>query len=68
MFLNLLNLLKGDVFVIRNKNVFKIDYEKELLMFKINDIYSVVIWLLYLDVFEVDVLVRVNCGRVIFNE
>ncbi|TQW66027.1 ABC transporter ATP-binding protein [Clostridioides difficile] len=65
---NLLNPPKGDVFAIRNKNALKIDYEKEPPMFKINDTHSAATWLLHPDAPEVDVPVRVNCGRVISNE
>lgn len=65
---NLLNPPKGDAFAIRNKNALKIDYEKEPPMFKINDTHSAATWLLHPDVPEVDVPVRVNCGRVISNE
>lgn len=65
---NLLNPPKGDAFAIRNKNALKIDYEKEPPMFKINDTHSAATWLLHPDAPEVDVPVRVNCGRVIFNE
>ncbi|MDU9052548.1 MAG: ABC transporter ATP-binding protein, partial [Clostridioides difficile] len=62
---NLLNPPKGDAFAIRNKNALKIDYEKEPPMFKINDTHSAATWLLHPDAPEVDVPVRVNCGRVI---
>ncbi|CCL28869.1 TPA: ABC transporter ATP-binding protein [Clostridioides difficile] len=65
---NLLNPPKGDAFAIRNKNALKIDYEKEPPMFKINDTHSAATWLLHPDAPEVDVPVRVNCGRVISNE
>ena len=65
---NLLNPPKGDAFAIRNKNALKIDYEKEPPMFKINDTHSGATWLLHPDAPEVDVPVRVNCGRVISNE
>lgn len=65
---NLLNPPKGDAFAIRNKNALKIDYEKEPPMFKINDTHSAATWLLHQDAPEVDVPVRVNCGRVISNE
>lgn len=65
---NLLNPPKGDAFAIRNKNALKIDYEKEPPMFKINDAHSAATWLLHPDAPEVDVPVRVNCGRVISNE
>ncbi|MCL0950145.1 ABC transporter ATP-binding protein [Clostridioides difficile] len=65
---NLLNPPKGDAFAIRNKNALKIDYEKEPPMFKINDTHSAATWLLHPDEPEVDVPVRVNCGRVISNE
>lgn len=65
---NLLNPSKGDAFAIRNKNALKIDYEKEPPMFKINDTHSAATWLLHPDAPEVDVPVRVNCGRVISNE
>ncbi|HBF6774198.1 TPA: ABC transporter ATP-binding protein [Clostridioides difficile] len=65
---NLLNPQKGDAFAIRNKNALKIDYEKEPPMFKINDTHSAATWLLHPDAPEVDVPVRVNCGRVISNE
>ena len=57
-----------DAFAIRNKNALKIDYEKEPPMFKINDTHSAATWLLHPDAPEVDVPVRVNCGRVISNE
>ncbi|EQE14352.1 oligopeptide/dipeptide ABC transporter, ATP-binding, C-terminal domain protein [Clostridioides difficile Y307] len=65
---NLLNPPKGDAFAIRNKNALKIDYEKEPPMFKINDTHSAATWLLHPDAPEVDVPVRVNCGRGISNE
>ncbi|MBH7302804.1 ABC transporter ATP-binding protein [Clostridioides difficile] len=65
---NLLKPPKGDAFAIRNKNALKIDYEKEPPMFKINDTHSAATWLLHPDAPEVDVPVRVNCGRVISNE
>ncbi|HFG9187219.1 TPA: ABC transporter ATP-binding protein [Clostridioides difficile] len=65
---NLLNPPKGDAFAIRNKNALNIDYEKEPPMFKINDTHSAATWLLHPDAPEVDVPVRVNCGRVISNE
>lgn len=65
---NLLTPPKGDAFAIRNKNALKIDYEKEPPMFKINDTHSAATWLLHPDAPEVDVPVRVNCGRVISNE
>lgn len=65
---NLLNPPKGDAFAIRNKNALKIDYEKEPPMFKINDTHSAATWLLHPDAPELDVPVRVNCGRVISNE
>ena len=65
---NLLNPPKGDAFAIRNKNALKIEYEKEPPMFKINDTHSAATWLLHPDAPEVDVPVRVNCGRVISNE
>ncbi|MCQ4378952.1 ABC transporter ATP-binding protein [Clostridioides difficile] len=65
---NLLNPPKGDAFAVRNKNALKIDYEKEPPMFKINDTHSAATWLLHPDAPEVDVPVRVNCGRVISNE
>ncbi|MCC0704111.1 ABC transporter ATP-binding protein [Clostridioides sp. ES-S-0049-02] len=65
---NLLNPPKGDAFAVRNKNALRIDYEKEPPMFKINDTHSAATWLLHPDAPKIKIPVRVNGGRVIFNE
>lgn len=51
--LDLLNLFKGDVFVVCNEFVLDIDYEEELLYFKVLEIYFVVIWFLDERLFKV---------------
>lgn len=48
LFLDLLDLLIGDVFYLWNEFVLKIDIEKELFYFEVLLIYKVVMWLLVL--------------------
>lgn len=54
MLFDLMNFLKGDVFVFCSLYVMKIDFEQELLMYKVFDMYFVKLWFLYFDVFKVE--------------
>lgn len=65
---NLLHPPRGDAFAVRNKYALKIDYFADPPMRKISDTHSAATWLLHEDAPSIKPPVRLQEGRVIFNE